>query len=49
MNLMKMLNDYELRNLMSKYAVKVGTRDDVNYLLFADKVYELGSFEYRNP
>ena len=49
LNLMKMLNDYELQVLINKYAVKIGTRDDVNYLLFADKIYEVGSFEYRKP
>ena len=49
LNLMKMLSDYELGVLVKKYLVKIGTRDDVNYISFADKVYEYGSFEYRKP
>ena len=44
-----MLNDIELDCIMKKYHVKIGTRDDVNYIAFSDKIYELGSFEYRKP
>ena len=42
-----MLKDIELDCIMKKYHVKIGTRDDVNYIAFSDKIYELGSFEYR--
>jgi hypothetical protein len=49
LNLVSMLKDIELDCIMKKYHVKIGTRDDVNYIAFSDKIYDLGSFEYRKP
>lgn len=49
LNLGSMLNEIELGCVLKKFSVKIGTRDDVNYVKFADTIYDLGSFEYRLP
>lgn len=50
LNLVSLLRNVELDALMRKYCVRIGhSRDDVNYVSLCDKIYELGSFEYRKP
>lgn len=50
LNLVSLLRDIELDAIMRKYCVRIGhSRDDVNYVSFNDRVYELGRFEYRKP
>lgn len=49
LNLASLLIDIELASIMKKYCIRIGTRDDVNYISFCDRIYELGSFEYRKP
>lgn len=49
LDLLALLTDSELKAVMKLFGSRVGSRDDVNYISFADKVYEIGSFEYRNP
>jgi Ca2+-binding EF-hand superfamily protein len=48
-NLGSMLNETEMNCVLKKFSVRIGTRDDVNYVKFADTIYDLGSFEYRLP
>ena len=49
LSLSTIINDAELAAIMKKFFIRVGTRDDINYTSFCDKLYELGSFEYRKP
>lgn len=49
LKLRTVLEHHELENLIKKYMVRIGTRDDINYVAFADHIYDLGSFEFRNP
>lgn len=49
LNLVSLLKDAELDCIMKRFCIRIGTRDDVNYVSFCDKVYEIGSFEYRKP
>ena len=35
--------------LFNKFAVKIGGRDDVNYIAFCDATYALAKFEWRKP
>jgi hypothetical protein len=49
LNLASLLSDTELTAIMKMFFIRVGTRDDVNYTSFVDKLYELASFEYRMP
>lgn len=49
LNLLPLLTEAELKSLMRLFGSRVGSRDDLNYVSFADKVYETGSFEYRLP
>ena len=35
--------------LWQKFDVKVGGKDDVNYIAFCDMIYELAKFEWRKP
>lgn len=54
----RVLNDLKLRTVVStdeldcilkKFSVRIGTRDDVNYVSFSDNIYKLASFEFRAP
>ena len=49
LHLRTLVNPTQLENLIKKYSVRIGTRDDINYVTFSDQVYQMGSFEYRNP
>lgn len=49
LKLRTIIGQTELENLIKKYSVRIGTRDDVNYVSFADHVYNTGSFEFRAP
>lgn len=49
LKLRTVIGSTELEYLIKKYSVRIGTRDDINYVAFADDVYQLGSFEFRNP
>lgn len=49
LNLVSLLTELELESIIKKYSIRIGTNDDVNYVSFCDKIYELGSFEYRKP
>ena len=49
LNLITLLTELELEAIIKKYSIRIGTNDDVNYVSFCDKIYELGSFEYRRP
>lgn len=35
--------------LFDKFDVKVGGKDDVNYIAFCDMIYNLAHFEWRKP
>lgn len=35
--------------LFDKFDVNIGGKDDVNYIAFCDKIYELARFEWRKP
>jgi len=35
--------------IFKKFCQKVGSRDDVNYMVFCDCIYDLCGFEYRKP
>ena len=35
--------------LNKKFDVKVGGKDDVNYIAFCDIIYDLAKFEWRKP
>ena len=49
LNLSSILNETDLGYVIKKFSVRIGTRDDVSYVKFADTIYDLGSFEYRLP
>lgn len=49
LKLRTVLEHSELENLIKKYSGRIGTRDDINYVAFSDEIYDLGSFEFRNP
>jgi Ca2+-binding EF-hand superfamily protein len=49
LNLSSLLNSNELDNIMKRFSVKIGTRNDVNYLKFCDNIHNMASFEYRKP
>ena len=49
LKLQTVLDHYELETLIKKYSVTIGRRNDVNYIAFADQIYNLGCFEFRNP
>jgi hypothetical protein len=49
LNLVSLLSEIELTAIMKTFFVRVGSRDDVNYNSFIDKLYEMASFEYRMP
>lgn len=49
LKLRTVLENTELENLIKKYSVRIGTRDDINYVAFSDQIYDLGSFEFRYP
>ena len=44
-----MVNDQEFGLLWAKFDVKVGGKDDVNYIAFCDRIYDLARFEWRKP
>ena len=39
--------DFEL--LWQQFDVKIGLKDDVNYIAFCDMIYKLANFELRKP
>jgi Ca2+-binding EF-hand superfamily protein len=39
--------DFEL--LWQQFDVKIGGKDDVNYIAFCDMIYKLANFEVRKP
>lgn len=55
----RVLNELELASLVAteqewvciynKYDVKVGGKNDVDYIRFCDRIYELAHFEWRKP
>jgi hypothetical protein len=49
LSLASVVHDSELNALMKKFCIKIGTRNDFNYVSFCDNIYEAGSFEYRLP
>ncbi|CAH1794695.1 unnamed protein product [Owenia fusiformis] len=44
-----LVNEQEFGLLYKKFDVKVGGKDDVNYIAFCDLIYELAHFEWRKP
>ena len=49
LKLRTVVSQEELDNILKKYSVRIGTRDDVNYVYFSDTIYQLASFEFRAP
>lgn len=49
LNLLPQLTETEIRAIIKLFAARVGSRDDVNYASFCDRIYELCSFEFRTP
>ncbi|XP_002741846.1 uncharacterized protein LOC100373451 [Saccoglossus kowalevskii] len=49
LELSSMVNEREFQILYKKYDVKIGDKDDVNYIAFCDNIYELAHFEWRKP
>lgn len=49
LGLESMLNQQELEFIWQKFNVKVGGKDDVNYVAFCDLIYEMCKFEWRKP
>ncbi len=49
LNLRTVVSQEELENILKKFSVRIGTRDDVNYVAFSDSIHQLASFEFRAP
>ena len=49
MKLAAMFSDQELTCISDKFSILIGSRRDVNYISFADRVNRLAQFEYRTP
>lgn len=49
LDLLSLLTDAEFASILKMFFIRIGTRDDVNYNAFCDKVYQAGNFEYRKP
>lgn len=55
----RVLNELNLASLVStelewmclwrRFDVKIGGKDDVNYIAFCDMIYEIAKFEWRRP
>lgn len=44
-----MLSDQEFQVLYQKFDIKVGGRDDVNYIAFCHLVYDMANFDWQKP
>ena len=44
-----LFTDKELKIIYKKFNVRIGTRDDFNYIAFCDAIYALAGFVYRRP
>lgn len=44
-----MVNEQEFELLWSKFDVKIGGKDDVNYIAFCEMIYAIAKFEWRKP
>ncbi|KAL8564995.1 hypothetical protein ACOMHN_003371 [Nucella lapillus] len=49
LQLESMVTDEELEFLWQQFQVKVGGKDDVNYIAFCEMVYHMAGFEWRKP
>ncbi|XP_076448305.1 uncharacterized protein LOC143285015 [Babylonia areolata] len=49
LQLESMVSDEELELLWGQFKVKVGGKDDVNYVAFCEMVYHMAGFEWRKP
>lgn len=44
-----LVNEQEFGLLYQKFDVKIGGKDDVNYIAFCDMIYDVAKFEWRKP
>ncbi|KAL5019414.1 hypothetical protein ScPMuIL_005136 [Solemya velum] len=44
-----LVNEQEFELIWKKFDVKIGGKDDVNYIAFCDMIYDLANFEWRKP
>lgn len=44
-----MVSQEEFQLLWQKFDIKIGGKDDVNYIAFCDFIYKLAGFEPRKP
>ncbi|XP_013383058.1 uncharacterized protein LOC106153608 [Lingula anatina] len=49
LDLGSLVSDQEFNLIYEKFDVKVGGKDDVNYIGFCDMIYDLAKFEWRKP
>ncbi|XP_063445753.1 uncharacterized protein LOC134725669 [Mytilus trossulus] len=49
LELASLVNEQEFKLLWHKFDVKIGGKDDVNYIAFCEMIYALAKFEWRKP
>lgn len=49
LELASLVNEQEFKLLWQKFDVKIGGKDDVNYIAFCEMIYALAKFEWRKP
>ena len=49
LQLESMVSHEELQLLWQQFQVKVGGKDDVNYIAFCEMIYHMAGFEWRKP
>ncbi|CAG2250812.1 unnamed protein product [Mytilus edulis] len=49
LELASLVNEQEIKLLWHKFDVKIGGKDDVNYIAFCEMIYALAKFEWRKP
>ena len=49
LQLESMVTHEELELLWQQFQVKIGGKDDVNYIAFCEMVYHMAGFEWRKP
>jgi Ca2+-binding EF-hand superfamily protein len=49
LDLGSLVSEQELELIWQKFDIKIGGKDDVNYIAFCDMIYDLANFEWRKP
>ena len=49
LGLSSLISEQEFQVLNEKFDVKIGGRDDVNYIAFCHLVYDMADFEWTQP